>query len=64
MTMFTVCFVLPSFSDCEYFLSEVLYDENLTENAQESRQILLNNFRIVHARSGMADQLFLKRHSA
>uniref|UniRef100_H3C548 Src kinase-associated phosphoprotein 1 n=1 Tax=Tetraodon nigroviridis TaxID=99883 RepID=H3C548_TETNG len=37
--------------DCEYFLSEVLYDENLSENAQEARNILLNNFRIVHERN-------------
>lgn len=58
MTMFFCVFCSPFISDCEYFLSEVLYDENLTENAQESRKILLNNFRIVYARSGIAEPLF------
>lgn len=64
MTLF-FC-VLCSFlnSDCEYFLSEVLYDESLTENAQESRQILLNNFRIVHSRLGITHQFFFVKDTA
>lgn len=41
-------------SDCEFFVSEILYDENLSENAQETRKVLLNNFRVVHVRSGMS----------
>lgn len=46
----------PFCSDCELFVSEILYDENLTENAQETRQILLNNFRIVHTRLEISRQ--------
>ncbi|TNN03320.1 hypothetical protein fugu_000349 [Takifugu bimaculatus] len=37
--------------DCEFFVSEILYDENLSENAQETRNVLLNNFRVVHVRN-------------
>ncbi|KAF3704119.1 Src kinase-associated phosphoprotein 1 Src family-associated phosphoprotein 1 [Channa argus] len=37
--------------DCELFVSEVLEDENLTESVQETRKVLLNNFRVVHARN-------------
>lgn len=43
-----------SFSDCEFFVSEILYDENLSENAQETRKVLLNNFRVVHVRLGIS----------
>lgn len=43
-----------SLSDCEFFVSEILYDENLSENAQEARKVLLNNFRVVHVRWGMS----------
>lgn len=41
-------FLLPS--DCELFVFEILHDENLSESAEETRQVLLNNFRVVHAR--------------
>lgn len=34
--------------DCELFVSSILQDENLTRHAQETRDILLNNFRVVH----------------
>ncbi|XP_040032845.2 src kinase-associated phosphoprotein 1 [Gasterosteus aculeatus] len=34
--------------DCELFVSEVLQDEVLGGKAQETRNVLLNNFRIVH----------------
>lgn len=37
--------------DCELFISEHLQDENLSENAQETRKVLLNNFRVVHTRN-------------
>ncbi|XP_068161803.1 src kinase-associated phosphoprotein 1 [Antennarius striatus] len=37
--------------DCELFVSEILQDENLSENAQETRKVLLNNFRVVHVRN-------------
>ncbi|XP_039990550.1 src kinase-associated phosphoprotein 1 isoform X2 [Xiphias gladius] len=36
--------------DCELFVSEILQDEDLSENAQETRKVLLNNFRVVHIR--------------
>nr|XP_020460380.1 src kinase-associated phosphoprotein 1 isoform X1 [Monopterus albus]XP_020460381.1 src kinase-associated phosphoprotein 1 isoform X1 [Monopterus albus]XP_020460383.1 src kinase-associated phosphoprotein 1 isoform X1 [Monopterus albus] len=36
--------------NCELFVFEHLQDENLSESVQEIRKILLNNFRIVHAR--------------
>ncbi|XP_026207114.1 src kinase-associated phosphoprotein 1 [Anabas testudineus] len=38
-------------NDCELFVTELLEDENLSESAQESRKVLLNNFRIVHIRN-------------
>ncbi|XP_007259189.2 src kinase-associated phosphoprotein 1 [Astyanax mexicanus] len=34
--------------DCELFVSNILQDENLSEHARETREILLNNFRVVH----------------
>ncbi|KAK9530025.1 hypothetical protein VZT92_011561 [Zoarces viviparus] len=37
--------------DCELFVSEILQDEVLGENAQETRKVLLNNFRVVHVRN-------------
>uniref|UniRef100_A0A3Q2XEH4 Src kinase associated phosphoprotein 1 n=1 Tax=Hippocampus comes TaxID=109280 RepID=A0A3Q2XEH4_HIPCM len=37
--------------DCELFISEILQDEELSENAAETRKILLNNFRVVHVRN-------------
>ncbi|KAK3529661.1 hypothetical protein QTP70_033709 [Hemibagrus guttatus] len=36
---------------CELFVSSILQDENLSKHAQETREILLNNFRIVHNRA-------------
>uniref|UniRef100_UPI0037E9BDDC src kinase-associated phosphoprotein 1 n=1 Tax=Semicossyphus pulcher TaxID=241346 RepID=UPI0037E9BDDC len=37
--------------DCELFVAELLQDEDLTEDAQETRQVLLNNFRVVHMKN-------------
>uniref|UniRef100_A0A3B3BB09 Src kinase-associated phosphoprotein 1 n=1 Tax=Oryzias melastigma TaxID=30732 RepID=A0A3B3BB09_ORYME len=37
--------------DCELFILEILQEENLSESAEETRQVLLNNFRVVHARN-------------
>ncbi|XP_060884668.1 src kinase-associated phosphoprotein 1 [Labrus mixtus] len=37
--------------DCELFIFEILQDEDLTETTQETRQVLLNNFRVVHGRN-------------
>nr|XP_057924430.1 src kinase-associated phosphoprotein 1 isoform X1 [Doryrhamphus excisus]XP_057924431.1 src kinase-associated phosphoprotein 1 isoform X1 [Doryrhamphus excisus]XP_057924432.1 src kinase-associated phosphoprotein 1 isoform X1 [Doryrhamphus excisus] len=37
--------------DCELFVSDILQDERLSENAKETRKVLLNNFRVVHARN-------------
>ncbi|XP_051927691.1 src kinase-associated phosphoprotein 1 isoform X2 [Hippocampus zosterae] len=37
--------------DCELFISEILQDEELSENAVETRKILLNNFRVVRVRN-------------
>lgn len=37
--------------DCEVFVTEILQTEVLTEDAQESRTVLLNNFRVVHSRN-------------
>ncbi|MEQ2160745.1 Src kinase-associated phosphoprotein 1 [Goodea atripinnis] len=37
--------------DCELFVAEILQDENLSENAEETRQVLLNNFRVAHVRN-------------
>lgn len=34
--------------DCELFVSNILQDENLSKHASETREILLNNFRVVH----------------
>ncbi|XP_047466006.1 src kinase-associated phosphoprotein 1 isoform X2 [Mugil cephalus] len=52
---FTVLFnsleACGAFRYCELFVAEILLDENLSENAEETRQVLLNNFRVVHARN-------------
>ncbi|CAM9123686.1 unnamed protein product, partial [Lampetra planeri] len=37
--------------DCELFVDEILQSEELSEHAQETRKILLNNFRVVHVRN-------------
>ncbi|CAJ1079950.1 LOW QUALITY PROTEIN: src kinase-associated phosphoprotein 1 [Xyrichtys novacula] len=37
--------------DCELFIAEHLQDEDLSENAQETREVLLNNFRVVRLRN-------------
>ncbi|XP_023262572.1 src kinase-associated phosphoprotein 1 isoform X1 [Seriola lalandi dorsalis] len=37
--------------DCEVFISDILQNEDLSELAQESRKVLLNNFRVVHGRN-------------
>ncbi|XP_056286267.1 src kinase-associated phosphoprotein 1 [Pseudoliparis swirei] len=37
--------------DCELFVSEILQDEALGENTQQTRKVLLNNFRVVHVRN-------------
>ncbi|XP_059181081.1 src kinase-associated phosphoprotein 1 [Centropristis striata] len=37
--------------DCELFVTEILDGENLSENAHETREVLLNNFRVVHNRN-------------
>ncbi|KAM6964500.1 src kinase-associated phosphoprotein 1 [Tautogolabrus adspersus] len=37
--------------DCELFIFEILQDEDLSENAKETREVLLNNFRVVHGRN-------------
>ncbi|XP_077482816.1 src kinase-associated phosphoprotein 1 isoform X2 [Stigmatopora argus] len=37
--------------DCELFVSEILQDEQLSENAAETRKVILNNFRVVHVRN-------------
>ncbi|KAF7664975.1 hypothetical protein LDENG_00158930 [Lucifuga dentata] len=34
--------------DCELFVSEILQDENLSKHARDTREVLLNNFRVVH----------------
>ncbi|XP_061088314.1 src kinase-associated phosphoprotein 1 isoform X2 [Conger conger] len=36
--------------DCELFVFEILQDENLSKHARETREILLNNFHVVHSR--------------
>lgn len=36
--------------DCELFVSDILQDENLSEESEETRKVLLNNFRVVHTR--------------
>uniref|UniRef100_UPI003AB05E70 src kinase-associated phosphoprotein 1 n=1 Tax=Centroberyx gerrardi TaxID=166262 RepID=UPI003AB05E70 len=37
--------------DCELFVSDILQDENLSKHARETRDVLLNNFRVVHNRN-------------
>ncbi|XP_029954708.1 src kinase-associated phosphoprotein 1 [Salarias fasciatus] len=37
--------------DCELFVSDILQDENLSEDVEETRQVLLNNFRVVYSRN-------------
>ncbi|XP_042252553.1 src kinase-associated phosphoprotein 1 isoform X1 [Thunnus thynnus] len=37
--------------DCELFVSDILQDEDLSEKTQETRLVLLNNFRVVHTRN-------------
>ncbi|KAG7219817.1 hypothetical protein INR49_005839 [Caranx melampygus] len=46
--------------DCEMFVTEILENEALSEDAQESRKVLLNNFRVVHNRN---PQEFPSRYS-
>ncbi|XP_037547183.1 src kinase-associated phosphoprotein 1 [Nematolebias whitei] len=36
--------------DCEYFVAEILHDENLSESTEETRNVLLNNFEVVKER--------------
>jgi len=43
-----------SVSDCELFVFEILQDENLSNVALESREILLRNFHIIQKRWGMS----------
>lgn len=31
-------------------MTEILHGENLSESAEETREVLLNNFRVVHSR--------------
>ncbi|XP_062270171.1 src kinase-associated phosphoprotein 1 [Platichthys flesus] len=38
-------------NDCETFISEILQNEELGEDAQEARKVLLNNFTVVHVRN-------------
>uniref|UniRef100_A0A3Q4NA50 Src kinase-associated phosphoprotein 1 n=2 Tax=Pseudocrenilabrinae TaxID=318546 RepID=A0A3Q4NA50_NEOBR len=40
---------------CELFVTEILHGENLSESAEETREVLLNNFRVVHSREGSDD---------
>ncbi|CAN9508790.1 unnamed protein product [Ophioblennius macclurei] len=37
--------------DCEMFVADILEDENLSEKVEETRQVLLNNFRVVYSRN-------------
>ncbi|XP_071319193.1 src kinase-associated phosphoprotein 1 [Trachinotus anak] len=37
--------------DCETFVADILQNEDLSEDAQEARKVLLNNFRVVHIRN-------------
>lgn len=37
--------------DCELFVSEILQDESLSKHARDTREILLNNFRVVYSRN-------------
>ncbi|KAJ8384219.1 hypothetical protein AAFF_G00207670 [Aldrovandia affinis] len=37
--------------DCELFVTEILQEENLSKHAQETREILLRNFRVVYSRN-------------
>lgn len=39
------CFVFSA--DCEFFIGEILQDEQLSVSAQEARDVLLSNFRVV-----------------
>ncbi|XP_041671809.1 src kinase-associated phosphoprotein 1 isoform X2 [Cheilinus undulatus] len=36
--------------DCEFFITDILQDEDLSESTQDTRKVLLNNFRVVHGR--------------
>ncbi|XP_018581832.1 src kinase-associated phosphoprotein 1 isoform X1 [Scleropages formosus] len=38
-------------NDCELFVVEILRDENLSQHARETREILMNNFHVVHSRN-------------
>ncbi|KAL4659882.1 src kinase-associated phosphoprotein 1 isoform X3 [Arapaima gigas] len=38
-------------NDCELFVVEILKDENLSQHARETREILINNFHVVHSRN-------------
>uniref|UniRef100_A0A3Q0RZ38 Src kinase-associated phosphoprotein 1 n=1 Tax=Amphilophus citrinellus TaxID=61819 RepID=A0A3Q0RZ38_AMPCI len=37
--------------DCELFVADILQDENLSGSAEQTREVLLNNFRVVHSRN-------------
>ncbi|KAM9425601.1 src kinase-associated phosphoprotein 1 [Pholidichthys leucotaenia] len=41
---------LKLLKDCEVFVTEILQQEDLGDDAEEARQVLLNNFRIIHKR--------------
>ncbi|KAL0984232.1 hypothetical protein UPYG_G00138850 [Umbra pygmaea] len=43
--------IIRLLNDCELFVSEILQDEKLSENASETREILISNFRVVHNRN-------------
>ncbi|XP_064780103.1 src kinase-associated phosphoprotein 1-like [Oncorhynchus masou masou] len=41
-------------NDCELFVSDILQDENLSKHARETRDVLLNNFRVIYSRNPQA----------
>lgn len=50
---------LSRLSDCELFVSDILQDENLSKHARETRDVLLNNFRVIYSRYVRPTRLFL-----
>lgn len=59
LPLITCVTCLSCLSDCELFVSDILQDENLSKHARETRDVLLNNFRVIYSRYVRPARLFL-----
>nr|ABW77491.1 Src family associated phosphoprotein 1 [Salmo salar] len=51
-------------NDCELFVSDILQDENLSKHARETRDVLLNNFRVIYSRENMYESKHMRRNES